>query len=127
MKLKSYKPRKPDSVLCYHLSMLPTRKLERAALKRFLTRHCSTQGLPATYITANCCELLPHIFTLALNPSPRVEKGIERQLFSVALSLSVLKEVPKYGMGCPALSGLSFPSRLKRDKTIARICSGANL
>jgi len=63
--LKNYKPRKPDSVLCYHLSMLPTLKLERAALKRFYMWHCSTQGLPATYITANCCELLPHIFTVS--------------------------------------------------------------
>lgn len=66
--------------LNYHLSgraitgviLLPTlervcRKaiLGRAALKRSYTWHYSTQGLPFSRITAEDCELLPHIFTFS--------------------------------------------------------------
>ena len=70
---------KPDSVWCYHLSVLqvalknqaayPSRPLrrERVILQFSLPWpmwHFSTQGLPTIYIAVNCRELLPHVFTL---------------------------------------------------------------
>jgi len=116
-----YKSRKPDSVLYYHLSainitvylLLPTLErryeniisFERAVLLRSYTWHYSTQGLPILCITAEHCELLPHIFTLAI-----VGTDGQRQLFSVALSLFLL--IRKAGcspVSCSMLSGLSFP------------------
>jgi len=69
----------PDSVKCYHLSVLqvalknqaayPSRPFqrERVILQLSLPEpmwHFSTQGLPTTAITGGCRELLPPVFTL---------------------------------------------------------------
>jgi len=72
---KNYKPRKPDSVLGYHLSMLPTRSISGPLTSMW---HCSAQGLPFCNIAIAERELLPHIFTLSF-----------RWLFSAALSLFI--------------------------------------
>lgn len=40
--------------------------LGRAALKRWYTWHCSTQGLPQNTVTCTLREHLPHVFTLTV-------------------------------------------------------------
>lgn len=64
--------------------------------------HFSMQGLPAVAVTSNGRGLLPHIFTFT-----RHSLGEGGQLFSVALSLSVLAEAGYSPVHCSVLSGLS--------------------
>jgi hypothetical protein len=104
--------------LNYHLSgraitdtiLLPTLDLGRAALKRSYTWHYSTQGLPVSRITAEDCELLPHIFTFS---------SFEVVIFCGTFS-------PRLPGGRRLTGGLlcavrTFLSAV--DGTIARVCS----
>ena len=59
---------------------LPTRQLERAALKRWHIWHFSTQGLPKILVAKNSRGLLHRVFTLIPPKAGR--------LFSVALSVA---------------------------------------
>jgi hypothetical protein len=67
--------------------------------------HFSMQGLPAIDVTINGRELLPHVFTL-------IRQQVGGQLFSAALSLSLCREAPCYGVHYSVLSGLSFPIKI---------------
>ena len=95
--------------------MLPTLKLERAALKRFYTWHCSTQGLPAIPVTRKSRELLPHIFTLTPSPSPQVERGIGAVIFCGTFSFPMSREAP-FNTGWVALRCPDFPSQINLER-----------
>src|SRR6266496_39880 len=70
----------------YPVSCLPSGRLERAVLKRYYMWHFSMQGLPANNVTIISRRLLPYVFSLTSDP---LLAERERQLFSVALSVSV--------------------------------------
>jgi len=123
VKLKKTASHKPDSVIPpgrdgHHLSgtaitgclCLPTLDLGRAALKRSYTWHFSPQGLPATAVTGNCRELLPHVFILI---APK------RDGYFLWHFLFLLNARPGYSpVRRSVLSGLSFLPAIAR-KTIA--------
>jgi hypothetical protein len=70
------------------------------------------QGLPSIDITIKSRRLLPYVFTFT-----------RRQLFSVALSVSVFTLPGSSPVHCSVLSGLSSPT--SRDDSLA--CSGAKI
>ena len=83
----------------------------RAGKKSGFTWHFSAQGLPKILITKYSRELLPHVFTIT-SPRPSPEGGRIRQLFSVALSISLLTNPAIHR--CAALRCPDFPPRRGR-------------
>ena len=102
-------------VLVAQYLLRPTRKLGRAALKRFPIWSCSGWGLPSFPGHPGTGALLPHLFTL----TPRDRRG--RHLTGRYLFCGTFLRVtatPRYGAPCPLELGLS--SRVcKKSKTRA--------